>query len=85
VVTPGLQALCIQTETPNRRSVASNTLFGGIDLGFYLGPLWGGLVVSQFNFSVTILSGLIPLLLAFLCFCFFFPKFTRRQRDIETQ
>ena len=82
-VTPGLQAMCVQTETPRRRAVATNTLYGGIDLGQYLGPVWGGIVVSRYDFSMTILSGIIPLGIAFILFMVFMPGFMRRRKAIE--
>ena len=82
-VTPGLHAMCMQTESPRRRAVASNTLYGSNDLGNYLGPVWGGIVVSKFDFSTAILSGLIPLALAALCFFLFMPGFTRRQKVLS--
>jgi MFS family permease len=34
---PILHAMAIQTETPLKRGVASNTLYAGIDLGFFVG------------------------------------------------
>ena len=82
-VTPGLNAMCIQTETTRRRAVASNTLYGGMDLGYFIGPVWGGIVVSRYNFSAAIFSGLIPLALAMLCFFLFMPGFSRRRSTIE--
>jgi len=82
-VTPGLQAMCVQTETVRRRAIASNTLYAGTDLGLYLGPVCGGLVVSKYNFSVTIMSGLIPLALALIFFLIFTPGYNRRREQIE--
>ncbi|MCL2167475.1 MAG: MFS transporter [Clostridiales bacterium] len=82
-VQPGLNALCVQTETPRRRAVASNTLFGGTDLGLYVGPLVGGAVVARSNYSMAILSGLLPLTMALVCFFAVMPGYTRRQKEIE--
>ena len=84
IVTPGLQAMCVQTEAPRRRAVATNTLYAGIDLGLYIGPVWGGVVVSHYSFSATILSGLIPLALALIFFFLFMPGFMRRKKEIES-
>ena len=83
-VTPGLHAMCVQTEGPNRRAVATNTLYAGIDLGQYMGPVWGGIVVARYDFSVSILSGIIPLFLAFIFFLIFVPGWTRRKEKIES-
>lgn len=81
---PGLQAMCIQTETPSRRAVASNTLYGGADLAGWMGPVWGGAVVHYANYSTAILSGLIPLALALLCFFLFMPGYARRLKEIAS-
>ena len=35
---PSLQAMCMQTEVPLKRSVASNTIYVGMDSGLFLGP-----------------------------------------------
>ena len=83
-VMPGLQAMCIQTETPSRRAVASNTLYAGADLAGWAGPVWGSVVINYANYSTAILSGLIPLGLAFICFFLFMPGFTRRKAEVET-
>ena len=82
-VNPGLNAMCMQTETPDRRAVASNTLFAGTDMGSWIGPVWGGMVVNYSSYSTAILSGLIPLSLALLFFLLFMPGFTRRLKEIE--
>ena len=84
-VNPGLHALCIQTESPARRAVASNTLYAGIDLGSWVGPIWGGTVVNYSNYSTAIMSGLIPLGLALLLFILVMPRFLRRQKEIEEE
>lgn len=82
-VNPGLQAMCIQTETPARRAVASNTLYAGIDLSGWVGPIWGGMVVSYSTYSTAIVSGLIPLGAALILFLIVIPGFMRRQKEIE--
>ena len=83
LVTPGLHAMCVQTEVPHRRAVATNTLYGGIDLGMYVGPVWGGIVVARYNFSMSILAGIIPLALALVFFLIFIPGWTRRKKEVE--
>lgn len=82
-VNPGLQAMCIQTEPPARRAVASNTLYGGIDLGGWVGPIWGGAVVSYSNYSTAIVSGMIPLAISLVLFLLVMPSFMRRQKEME--
>jgi hypothetical protein len=46
---PALFAMCVLSETPLKRSVASNTLYIGIDLGLFLGPIMGGAVYDMYN------------------------------------
>ncbi|MCL2126026.1 MAG: MFS transporter [Oscillospiraceae bacterium] len=84
VVSPGLQAMCVQTEPAKRRAVATNTLFAGVDLGMYVGPALGGFVVSRYSFSTTILSGLVPLALTLICFYIIYPGFMRRKKAVES-
>ncbi|MCL1848423.1 MAG: MFS transporter [Clostridiales bacterium] len=83
-VTPGLNAMCMQTEIPSRRAVASNTLFAGTDMGSWIGPIWGGMVVNYANYSTAVLSGLAPLSLALVVFLICMPGFTRRLKEIES-
>ena len=83
-VQPGLQSMCIKTEVPIRRAVASNTLYAGIDLGMYIGPVWGGIVKSHYDFSAAILAGMVPLALALVLFLIFIPGYKRRLKEIET-
>ena len=80
---PSLQAMAIQTETPIKRSVASNTLYAGIDLGFFVGPFLGSVVFKFANFSVMYLAGAVPILLSIVCFVFLWPGYTRRLKALE--
>ena len=62
---PMTQALSVQTEPRARRSVASNTLYVGMDIGFFVGPLLGGILRDlSGNYRTVILSGSVPLALA---------------------
>ena len=82
-INPGVNALGIQTETPDRRAIASNTLYAGIDCGSWLGPVWGGMVVNYSSYSMAMLSGIAPLAVAFIVFFLIMPRFERRQKEIE--
>jgi MFS family permease len=57
---PALFSMCIQSETPLRRSVASNTIYIGMDLGLFIGPIIGSIVYEKYNYSVMFKS--VPLL-----------------------
>ena len=66
---PTIQTLCIRTVTPERRGVASNTQYFGIDLGYFLGPFLGGMIYSRSNYSVMYLcTGVIPQILCLVLF-----------------
>lgn len=84
-VQPSLQAMAIQTETPMKRSVASNTLYAGIDLGFFVGPFLGSVVFSFSNYSVMYLTGVVPVALAIVFFIIFWPVYRRRLKSLESE
>ena len=81
---PSLQAMAIQTETPLKRSVASNTLYAGIDLGFFVGPFLGSVVFKYSSFSVMYLTGIVPILLSIVCFIALWPGYARRLKALES-
>ena len=64
---PAIQAMCIQSVPAMKRSVASNTSFFGMDMGFFLGPVLGGFVYAMTdNYSVMFLSMVVPIVLAMI-------------------
>jgi MFS family permease len=64
---PAIQAMCMQSVPPVKRSVASNTSFFGMDMGFFLGPVLGGFVYSMTdNYSVMFLSMVVPIVLSMI-------------------
>ncbi len=66
---PSIQTLCIRTVEPERRGVASNTQFFGMDLGYFLGPALGGFIVAGSGYSVMYLcTGVIPQVLCLILF-----------------
>lgn len=79
---PSLQAMCMQTETPLKRGVASNTMYMGIDLGLFSGPFLGGLVYARTNYATMFKTGLIPVFLAIICFMIIFPIYRRRMEEL---
>ena len=80
---PAIQAMCIQTETPLRRSVASNTIYIGMDLGLFAGPFLGGIVVERTSYAFMFRSAVVPIILALVCFIIFIPIHNRRLRALE--
>lgn len=80
---PALQTMGIQTETPARRGVASNTLFFGIDLGFFLGPLFGSMVYSKLSYSTMYMTAVLPCTLVLVVLIFAWPAFKRRRSELD--
>lgn len=59
---PAIQTLCIRTVRPERRGVASNTEYFGMDLGYFLGPLLGGILYASGSYSsMYLIGGIVPL------------------------
>lgn len=72
---PAFQTNCLQSVPPIKRGVASNTSYFGIDLGGFIGPTYGGLVIAAFlktgrAYSIMYLSGIIPVLLSLILLTF---------------
>ena len=69
---PAVQTLCIQTVPPAKRALASNTLFSGMDLGSFLGPLTGSVIYSFVgDYSKMFLLMAIPVGFALVVFAVF--------------
>ncbi len=81
---PLTQALTVQTETRVRRSVASNTLYIGMDIGFFMGPLLGGVIRDlSGSFKAVILAGSVPLALALVVFIIAWKPCARRMEEVR--
>jgi len=82
---PALQATGMQSEHAPKRGVASNTIFIGIDLGWFLGPYLGGLIYAYTtDYSMVFRIGAIPLVLAMIFFAVILPVHSRRIKELET-
>jgi MFS family permease len=80
---PALFSMCILSETPLKRSVASNTLYIGIDLGLFLGPIMGGIVYDMYNYSVMFKTASLMIFLALIIFILMLPAYYRRRGVLE--
>ena len=80
---PTLQSLTMQTETKARRAVASNTLFVGMDIGFFVGPLIGGFIKEYGTYRMILLFGTIPAVLAALLFIVTWRNSARRLAEVR--
>ena len=81
---PMTQALSVQTEPRARRAVASNTLYVGMDIGFFMGPLLGGIIRDLAgNYKAVILGGSVPLAIALVIFFAAWPSCARRIAEVQ--
>ncbi len=80
---PALQAMCIQTEMPLKRGVASNTFYVGMDSGLFLGPVLGSLVYEQSNFADMFKWTVVPVVIALICFIIILPSYRKRRRQLQ--
>lgn len=72
---PTIQTLCIRTVEAERRGVASNTQYFGMDLGYFVGPMIGGMLYKSGTYSTMYLyGGIVPLAVAFIIFAVIWPK-----------
>jgi MFS family permease len=81
--TPALQAMCMQSVPPLKRSVASNTLYIGIDLALFTGPLYGSIIYKHTNYSTMFKFGVLPVVLGLVCFIIVLPIYQRRRQELE--
>ncbi len=81
---PALNSMCILSETPVKRSVASNTLFIGIDMGLFFGPILGSIVYEIYNYSIMFKSASLMIFIALIIFMLLLPLYYRRRMVLET-
>ncbi|MCI8594476.1 MAG: MFS transporter [Oscillospiraceae bacterium] len=83
-IQPTIQAMSIQSVSPAKRGVASNTNYFGMDLGYFLGPTLGGLIVANVHdYSKMFLCGIIPVVLGLIVFIFTWRRFKVRAKVLE--
>jgi predicted MFS family arabinose efflux permease len=63
--------------------VASNTLYIGMDLGLFLGPLFGGLVCDRFDFARMFGAATAPVAAGLLCLAAVLPGYYRRRKSLR--
>lgn len=72
---PAIQTLCIRTVVPERRGVASNTEYFGMDLGYFVGPMLGGVLYAAGDYSsMYLIGGIAPLAAGLLLFLLIWGK-----------
>ena len=77
---PGLQAMAMQSVEPIKRSVASNTIYVGMDLGLFLGPVIGGAIYKSSNFATMFKLAPILILTSLIFFFLAMPYFQKRMK-----
>lgn len=82
---PAIQTMCMQSVTPLKRAVASNTNFFGVDLGMFLGPFLGGIIYKFSDYSVMYLSTIAPIFLAMILLAVFWPGYVRRRQLVQAE
>ena len=75
---PALQAMAIQSVEPLKRSVASNTLYIGIDLGLFFGPVFGGMIYARSDFATMYKLAPVLVFATLICFFIALPFFKKR-------
>jgi len=80
---PAIQAMAVLTVSPSQRGLASNTLYIGMDLGFFLGPLIGGVLLEYQSYANMYFFGSIPAFIALVGIFVVFPAFDRRRRELD--
>ncbi|MDR0445888.1 MAG: MFS transporter [Oscillospiraceae bacterium] len=75
---PMVQAMSMRVVPRERRGVASNTLYIGMDLGFFLGPLFGGFTAERAGgYGTMFYFAVIPAVLAAVAFIAALPGYKR--------
>lgn len=80
---PCIQTMTMQTESKARRAVASNTLYLGMDVGLFLGPIVGGFIRDYSSYKSVIFAGFIPPVIALVIFLVFWPKCSKRIQAVK--
>ena len=80
---PSLQAMCLQSEVPIRRGVASNTLYIGFDLGLFLGPIIGNAVRNQTSFAFMYRTATVPIFISIAALAIILPIYRRRLKSMS--
>ena len=82
---PPLIAMSILIVPALKRGVASNTIYMGIDLGLFIGPLFGGFIHEMSDYSSVFKAAIIPTMLAMVALLAILPGFKRRRAELEAE
>lgn len=79
IVSPAAQAMTMQCVPGKRRAVASNTLYTVMDIGNFLGPTLGGIILARSNYETMFRCALIPQSLALIVFTLGWKQYLRNR------
>jgi len=82
---PAIQAMCIQSVSPLKSTVASNTNYAGTDIGFFFGPLVGSMIFSNFGYPTMFMATMIPTALTTVAFLIFWPAYKARREKLVSE
>ena len=76
---PSMQVMIIQSVSPLRRGVPSNTNYFGIDFGYFIGPTLGGIAYAATgSYEKMFFLGTVPVLLALVIFLLGIKPFSKK-------
>lgn len=79
IVSPAAQSMTMQAVPSARRAVASNTLYTVMDIGSFLGPTLGGIILSRSSYETMFRCALIPQALALVVFALGWRAYQRNR------
>ena len=79
IVSPGAQSMTMQAVPSARRAVASNTLYTVMDIGNFLGPTLGGMILARSNYETMFRCALIPQSMALIVFALGWKAYLRNR------
>jgi MFS family permease len=82
VVVPTTQAMAVMKVGYNRRGAANATFFAGLDAGIGTGSVFWGFIANSFGLKTIYLFALIPMILSFLIYLLFSPRYRKPETKI---
>ncbi|MCF0120827.1 MAG: MFS transporter, partial [Oscillospiraceae bacterium] len=87
---PSLMGMALQCVPIAKRGVASNTLYIGMDSGYFLGPFLGGALYSVSNYATMYTLITVPVAVGLVLFIVLWPVYAKasaeaRRADLESQ
>lgn len=81
---PAIQTMAIQAVSPRKRAVASNTMYLGLDIGNFMGPMLGGVVYKYSNYGTVMHTAMIPIVIVLILFFIIWPSFSKRKAELAS-